>query len=83
MIHAEAVRRLENWVRSGRRSIAVLTGPRGVGKTAVIDAVGTHYQCRLEVRMESSFSARAMLSGCPCMKDFIRRIEEHFGLRGI
>lgn len=83
MIHFESVRRLTDWIESNRRSIAVLTGPRRIGKLSVTRAVERLYGCCLEIRMENSMSARTILSGCPCMREFIRRVEEHFGIGGI
>lgn len=79
MFHGDTIRALETWKRSGRRSVPVLSGPYGIGKSTVAESFGSSYSRCLRLSFGSDPGLRCFLRECSDETDLVRRLEERFG----
>ncbi len=69
---------LGEWVKSGRRTVPLITGPRGVGKTSSVRRLGQNYGCYIEVDLSDPANMR-LLAKADDAERFVSLIGELFG----
>lgn len=79
MFHRKADDSLAEWRLSGRRTVPVITGPRGVGKTASALALGDSYSACIHLDFGADPGLRPLLSGSRDQDELVRRLRSRFG----
>lgn len=74
MIKRKCIQSLIDWSGSDRRTVAVVTGPRCVGKTTLVRELGESYGCFIELNMKHCYESRKILSDCTDSAELSRRL---------
>ncbi len=79
MFRRECIQDLLDWSVSKSRKIAVITGPRCVGKTTLIREAGRVYGSFIEIDMKECMWLRGIIAKCSCTDDLAKKLASEFG----
>ena len=79
MFSRKCVQHLFDWSMSTSRRIAVVTGPRCVGKTTLVKEVGRVYGSFIEIDMKECMWLRGIIAKCSCTADLAKKLDSAFG----
>ncbi len=79
MCRRKSIQRLQDWSLSKTRTIAVVTGPRCVGKTTLVRDLGRIYGRFIEIDMKECMWLRGVIARCSGTDDLCRKLTAAFG----
>lgn len=79
MFKRRIARHLLDWSLSDSKRIAVVTGPRGVGKTTLVRELGRIYGSFIEIDMKECMWLRGIIARCSCTADLAKKLASAFG----